>query len=146
MDKPVKSIIPMLTKPLALLTISILLFGCTAHSPFIVKNTTDTNKISSQTYPSHNKKVFITKDSLPETTAFDVIAKIDVGKVWYGGQSAVLPSLAARARTLGADAVIGIKTWIQPSGWSWAAPHGSGMAVKFKGKSPDFSKLNGDYH
>jgi hypothetical protein len=135
-----------LVKSLAILAVVGLLFGCTAHSPFIVKNTTDAEKISDKTYPSHKNKVFITRESLPASVAYEIVAKIDVGKVWYGGHDTVLPSLAARARTLGADAVIQVNTWRQPSGWSWAAPHGSGLAVKFTGNASDVTALKGSYH
>lgn len=72
------------------------------------------------------------------------VAVIDVGKIWYGGSAKVLVSMVDRARELGADPVIEVKTWHQPSGFSWAASHGSGKAVKFKNKaSIDFSKLHG---
>jgi uncharacterized protein YbjQ (UPF0145 family) len=40
--------------------------------------------------------------------------------------------MADRARELGANAIIQAKTWRQPSGFSWAAPHGSGQAVRIK--------------
>jgi uncharacterized protein YbjQ (UPF0145 family) len=38
--------------------------------------------------------------------------------------------MAQRARKLGADAIIEVATWHQPSGFSWAAPHGRGTAVR----------------
>jgi hypothetical protein len=58
----------------------------------------------------------------------------------------VLQSLADGARELGADVVVDVKTWHQPSGWSWVAPHGSGKAVKItKSTSVDLSNLGGDW-
>ena len=69
-----------------------------------------------------------------------------MGKVWYGSSRNVLKSLADGARKLGADAVVEVKTWRQPSGWSWAAPHGSGMVVKItEPGSVEFSILGGDW-
>ena len=122
------------------------LLGCSAHSPFIIKNTTDTRNVSTIKYPPHTNKVFLTKESLPEESKFEVIAMIEVGKVWYGSSGKVYESIAARARELGADAVIEIKTWHQPSGWSWAAPHGSGKAIRFTDRtSIDFSNLKGEW-
>ena len=60
---------------------------------------------------------------------YDFVSTIEVGKIWYGSAGNVLESIGERARELGANAVIDVKTWHQPSGFSWAAPHGSGRAV-----------------
>ena len=106
-----------------------MLSACAAHSPMIVKNTTDSVPLSQTKYPPHHDTVFVTEQPLPSNIAFDVVATIDVGKVWYGSSKNVLVSMADRARELGANAVIDVKTWHQPSGFSWAAPHGSGQAV-----------------
>lgn len=54
--------------------------------------------------------------------------------------------LAEGARELGADTVVEVKTWHQPAGWSWSAPHGSGKAVKIlEPASVDLSALPGDW-
>jgi hypothetical protein len=122
-----------------------LLAACAAHSPMIVHSTVDTTAPAVANLSPHHERVFVTQDSLPSST-YDFVSLIDVGKVWYGGSNSVLVSMADRARELGADAVIDVKTWHQPSGFSWAAPHGSGKAIKFKNKSEiDFSKLHGDW-
>ena len=60
----------------------------------------------------------------------ELIAIIDVGKIWYSGSDDILVEMAHRAREMGADAVINVKRWHQPSGFSWAAPHGQGQAVE----------------
>ena len=123
------------------------LMGCSAHSPFNVKGTTDTAAISQERYPPHSNPVFVTTASLPSNVKYEVLAQIEVGKVWYGSGRNVLHTLAERGRQLGADAVIEAKTWHQPSGWSWAAPHGSGKAVKIAEKgSVDFSKIEGSWY
>jgi len=109
-----------------------ILLGCSAHSPMIIHDTTDTHKISENKYPSHQNKVFLTQQPLPAGTEYEVIADIQVGKIWYGSSGNVYESMATRARELGADAVVEIRTWTQPSGFSWAAPHGAGKAVKLK--------------
>jgi hypothetical protein len=104
--------------------------GCSAHNPFIITNTTQSTPVSQAKYSAHNDKVFITAQSLPASAGFDLISTIDVGQIWYGSSGDVYTSLANRARELGANAVIQVKTWRQPSGFSWAAPHGSGQAVR----------------
>lgn len=123
----------------------LLLCGCSAHSAFIAQDTTDTAQIGKTAYSAHENKVFVSTDSISDKTAFTTIAKIDVGKIWYGSTDNVRESMAIRAREIGANAVIKVETWRQPSGWSWAAPHGSGLAIKVNDPDFDFSKLKGDW-
>jgi hypothetical protein len=111
--------------------------GCSAHNPFIITNTTQSSPVSKNQYPVYTGKVFITEQSLPASIEFDIISTVDVGKVWYGSSSNVYTSMADRAREVGANAIIQVRTWHQPSGFSWAAPHGSGQAIKIK----DLNKL-----
>jgi hypothetical protein len=106
--------------------------ACSAHNPFIVTNQTQSSLSSNATYPPHHEKVFVTEQSLPAVVPFDLIGTIDIGKVWYESSDDVLTAMADRARELGANAVIQVKTWHQPSGFSWYAPHGSGQAVWIK--------------
>lgn len=108
----------------------VFLYSCSAHNPFILTNTTQSSPVSRNKYPAHNDRVFITEESLPSSVEFDLVSTIDVGKIWYGSSENVLTSMADRARELGANAIIQAKTWHQPSGFSWAAPHGSGQAVR----------------
>jgi len=122
------------------------LVGCSAHNPFIIKNTTDINQSGVTKYPPHCNRVFVTNESLPPTAKYEVLGQLEVGKVWYGSSDNVLESLADGARKIGADAVVEVETWHQPSGWSWAAPHGSGKAIKITDSaSMDFSKLQGEW-
>jgi hypothetical protein len=113
----------------------ILLTGCSAHNPLIIKNTTESTKLTTKRYPAHSDPVFITEETLPSDFNYEIIEQIEIGKVWYGDKNDIEESLAIRAQQIGADAVIDVKTWHQPSGWSWAAPHGSGKAIKFSDKS-----------
>ncbi len=80
--------------------------------------------------PFPHEKVFVTQQGLPSNVVVQEIARIEVGKIWYGSSKNVLTSMAERGRELGANAVIQVKTWHQRSGFSWAAPHGSGLAVR----------------
>lgn len=124
----------------------LLLAGCSAHSPFIAKNTADVTAVSKNRYPAHSNKVLLTPQALPESAKFEVLEKIEVGKVWYGSSKKVAFSLAERARAIGADAVVDYKTWNQPSGFSWFAPHGSGSAIKILDKSSvDLSSIQGEW-
>lgn len=125
--------------------LSFFIMGCSAHNPFIVKNTYNTATESS--YSSHTNKVYLTKETLStKDYKYEVVSRIDVGKVWYGNSKDVYESMAAMARKLGADAVIEVNAWYQPSGFSWAAPHGSGTAIKFTGKIPtDFPGIEGKW-
>jgi hypothetical protein len=106
------------------------LAGCSAHSPFIITDTTQSSSVSHKKYAAHSEKVFITTQSLPSSIEFELISTIDVGRIWYGSSGDVYTSMADRARELGANVIIQAKTWRQPSGSSWAAPHGSGQAVR----------------
>ena len=128
------------------LIIALGLSSCSAHNPLIIKNTTNINQVGATQYPPHRNRVFVTSASLPITAPYEALGTLEVGKVWYGSSDNVLQSLADGARELGADAVVDVKTWYQPSGWSWAAPHGSGKAVKItKSTSTDLSNLEGDW-
>ena len=105
------------------------LAGCSAHSPFILTNTTDSEPVDTSKFTPHTERVFVTKQPLPSDIDYDFVSTIEVGKIWYGSAGNVLESIGERARELGANAVIDVKTWHQPSGFSWAAPHGSGRAI-----------------
>lgn len=109
--------------------LALLVSACSAHNPLIVSNKTVSAPVSEAKFPPHSDKVFFTEQSLPSTVKFELISAIDVGKVWYGSKGRVYKSMAERARQLGANAVVQVKTWRQPSGFSWAAPHGSGQAI-----------------
>ena len=123
-----------------------LLTSCSAHSPFIAKNTANVTTVSQNKYPAHSNKVLLTPQTLPESDKIEVLETIEVGKVWYGSNKKVALSLAERSRAIGADAVIEYKTWNQPSGFSWFAPHGSGKAIKILDKSSvDLSSIQGEW-
>jgi hypothetical protein len=130
----------------AALAVLLALSGCAAHSPLILKNTTDSVPASQSKYPPHSDKVFVTEQELPPGTQFEVISPVDVGKIWYGSSDSVLVSMADRARELGANAVIEVRTWHQPSGFAWAAPHGSGQAVHIDPQTLTALNLSGSWY
>jgi hypothetical protein len=126
----------------------LILCGCsTAHDPFIIRDTTSASAQSPAVYPAHNRKVFLTQQPLPGGTHYELLETIEVGKIWYGSTRDISHSMADRARQIGADAVVEVKTWRQPSGFSWAAPHGSGKAVRFPDAATNnFSDLEGEWY
>lgn len=128
---------------LVLLTVT----GCAVHSPMRMTSKVEVTRPGSMTYPAHSEKIFITKQDLPAGVQFDMLGVIDVGRVWYGGDAMAWKPMADKARELGADAIIKARIWRQPEGWAWAAPQGSGTAVKLQNKSQvDFSKLSGEWY
>src|ERR1041385_6279401 len=89
------------------------LCGCSAHSPFIPKNTPPSSMKSASSYPAHSKLVFVTTAAATPELSSVVIEKIDIGNVWYTASRTVKQSLADRAREVGADAVAEVKEWRQ---------------------------------
>src|SRR5262249_17218232 len=106
-----------------LVLISLLLLGGCAAG---------TRPLTPTTYPPHTNPVFVTKASLP-LESFEPVAELELSKGWYGSFDNTQQALAERARELGADAVINMKSWHAPSAWLWASPYSSGQAVKLRG-------------
>jgi hypothetical protein len=73
---------------------------------------------------------FITEKDV-DKAFYRTMKEIKVSKKWYGSTAEMYGDLAQKARKAGADAVINARTWHAPSGFSWAAPHAGGMAVKW---------------
>ena len=113
----------------------------------ITRTTTDSEPVSANKYETHGNKVLIAEDSLPPSAKYEVLSQIEVGMARYGSVKTVYQLMARKARALGADAVVEVKTWHQPSGWSWSAPHGSGKAIKVLDNSTvDLSTLKGEWY
>jgi len=109
-------------QPVVLIGLLMLVGGCAAG----------TRQLTSTTYPAHTNLVFVTKSTLPPES-FEPIADLEESKGWYGSTDNTQQALADRARELGADAVLNMKSWHAPSAWSWASPYSSGKAVKLRG-------------
>lgn len=123
-------------KQILFFIVTIIVVGCSAHNPLIIKDTTETIKSTQNKYPAHSDPIYITEEIPPAKLDYEILEQIEIGKVWYGDKGDIEESIATRAQQIGADAVIDFKTWHQPSGWSWAAPHGSGKAIKLSEKTP----------
>jgi len=128
---------------LLLVSSVIVLGGCAAHSPMILKNTVDVDANPNVKAVAHSNPVLFIDNKPPANVRYEVIGEINIGKVWYGGTDTLLAEMADKARALGADAVIEIGTWKQPSGFSWAAPHATGKAIKILNKNSVDMKLLG---
>jgi hypothetical protein len=117
-------------KLICISVLAMMLSACSAHNPFIVTNTAYVKPAGTQHYPARTGTVLVVEGPLPANVKFELLGDIEIGKVWYGGSDKLWQELADRARAVGADAVIEVKTWHQPSGYSWSAPHAHGQAVR----------------
>jgi len=129
-----------------LLIVGFFLISCSTHSPVNANKRTEIINESTKNFPSHNEKVFLTKETLPMGINYEVLGKIEVSGGGGGipSMETVYTAMANQAREFGADAVIEIRTWRQPSLFSWASPQGSGKAIKLV-KKMDFSEINGEW-
>lgn len=62
---------------------------------------------------------------------YTTVREVEVYHGWYGSAVELYGALAKKAQSVGADAVINVHTWHSPKGFSWAAPHAAGMAIKW---------------
>ena len=103
--------------------------------------------VTSNYYAPHSNSVFVTRASIQPASSYEVIARITMGRKWYGSSSGILRSMADRARKRGADAIIEVKTWHRPSGFAWAAPFGSGTLIKITNeKAVGLGRIQGSYY
>ena len=121
--------------------------GCSTHSIMLMKDKTTFTQCGAPQYPAHTNRVFITKASMPAGAKAQVLGRVDAGTVMYNAPHIVYCRMAQKARDIGADAIVDARTWFQPCGWSWSAPHGKGTAIKLKnGDQAAFSSLNGEWY
>src|ERR1044071_5453875 len=85
--------------PVVLIGLLLLMGGCAAG----------TQRLTSTTYSPHTNPVFVTKASLPPDS-FEPVADLEESKGWYGSTDNTQQVLADRARELGADAVLNMKS------------------------------------
>lgn len=126
------------------------LAGCSSpHSPVSTKRyeMTPPAVAPSQVYAAHTNKVWVTTSDLPAQVKYEVVQQIDVGSKWYGSVERLNPHFGKLARKVGADAVIRVKTWHSPSGFSWSAPQGQGFAIKIISPEDfDLTSLSGGWY
>ncbi len=129
-------------KKILLVAPFILLSACSAHSPMILKTTTDfesaagASNVQSGSVSTPVNSIVVTDQTFSGKTT---LGQIDVGTVWYGSCTKAYKQMAIKASEVGANAVEDATCWKQPSGFSWASPHASGQAVIVR----DTSRLRG---
>jgi hypothetical protein len=74
--------------------------------------------------------IFISEKDI-DKSLYSPIKDIKISKKLYGSTADMYGVLAEQARKVKADAVINVRTWHSPSGFSWASPHAGGLAVKW---------------
>lgn len=90
------------------------------------------------TEPANTNPILIYEEGLPPGVDYEVVdAEVEVAKRWYGPVADIHNMLADKARKLHANAIINVHVWYAPNFPAFAAPHGSGIAVRVK----DLEKL-----
>jgi len=119
-------------RPILFLSMLSFLSACSAHSPMIVKTTTDfassgnieAKRAGKSATPAAS--IVVSSEKFSGSTN---LGQIDVGTVWYGSCTKAYKQMARKAAEVGANAVEDATCWKQPSGFSWASPHAKGQAV-----------------
>jgi len=119
-----------LARALAWAGLVILVTACTPTNPFLVTSEVHVESLSQAVYEPHHGPVVVVKGPLPDGIRYAEIARVWYAAGSYGGAAPVLRKLAARARELGANALIDTHVWFQPAGIGWATPHAEATAVK----------------
>jgi hypothetical protein len=76
------------------------------------------------------QRILLLRSRLPAFVTYDVLGPLAVRKTSYGGPEWALERLAQEARSVGANAVVGVEVSFAPSWAGWATPHGKGTAVR----------------
>ena len=90
--------------------------------------------------------VFVSESQLPAGIQHKVIGSVQAdARSGYDRAAALYPFLAAEARKIGANAVVGVVDGRSVTAFSWSAAHVSGTAVRVE--DPEKLKgLSGSYH
>jgi hypothetical protein len=88
--------------------------------------------------PEANKKIFLTEESLPDGVKYQELGEIKIIRMGSVGFPAIYQAIANKALDVGADAVIKIGVWRQPTNRTFGSEQGAGVAVKFE----DVSKVD----
>jgi hypothetical protein len=97
-------------------------------------------------FPAHAEPVCMLKSPLPASVDHTVIGEVRGGKKTYGSMEEVLTVMGKEARSIGADAVVSLKTRRDIGAWAWSRPVGNGDGVKLASKSDfDCLKSGGEF-
>jgi len=131
---------------ITIIAIFLLVTACSPHNLFIMTNQVEATLTTDKHYAPHDRKVFMTEESLPLNAVYTEIASIEVGFAHSAPMDDVLRALAEKAREVGADGVIRVKTWKQPAGWSNFSPQASGTAIVIDDKETiDLASTQGSW-
>jgi hypothetical protein len=101
----------------------------------------------SRPIPAHHEPVCLIRAPLSSDIKYTVIGELDGSKRTYGSVSEIIPVMADEARSVGADAIINLKTGQSFSPLAWSRPVGSGLAIKLdKREGFDCQAKNGEWH
>lgn len=115
------------------------LAGCAANSSTKLAK-------GQQKLTSHADPVCLLKSPLPADISYTVIGEVRGGKKTYGSMEEVLTVMGTEARSIGADAVINLKTRRDIGAWAWSRPVGNGDGIKLANKADlDCLKLGGEF-
>ncbi|QIL69562.1 hypothetical protein G7048_03735 [Diaphorobacter sp. HDW4B] len=90
--------------------------------------------------------ILMTKGDLPAEVKFEVLGELRANQAVHGDTTRVYASLAAKARQVGADAVVKVKVKYRAAAFAFAAPSLSGVAVKITDNGGvDIKKLEGEW-
>ena len=93
------------------------------------------------------QSVLLTETPAPTGSSYKVVGFLKVERLWYGTADSAKRALAERARKIGADAVVDVKTWFAVGLFAWAAPHASGTAIRLTDPSGiDLVALQGQWY
>ena len=93
-----------------------------------------------------NKKIFLSGESLPDGIKYQKLGEIKIIRIDDVGFPAICQALANKALDVGADAVVEIALWRQPTTKTFGSAQGVGVAVKFEeGSEVDLSNLKGQW-
>lgn len=120
--------------------------GCAVHSPLNVQSKAVVAESEGAGAQPHSNPVLVLSSTLPHGVKFRSLGVVEAAHPNYSSTDPLLLLMANKARELGADAVVEVKTWYQPSGFSWSAPHGKGRLVVIEDKSAvDLTLLGGTW-
>lgn len=94
----------------------------------------------------HAEPVCMLRAPLPSNIKHKVVGRVESSKQWYGSTDGIITNMAAEARRVGADAVVGMQAGQSIGFFAWARPVGYGMGVKLENRADlDCLKLGGEY-
>jgi hypothetical protein len=83
--------------------------------------------------PTLDDEILVTQAAVPPGVAHTVLGPVQVRpRTGMGRAETLWPLLAVQAKAKGANAVVETQGGHRVSGFSWAAPYASGIAVKFE--------------